>query len=523
MGALTTFFNLFKPAKTDPQKVSKLNDNFDIIDTEMHRPPLTVNGIAPDSETRDLYLETVPLAENLSSDIAQLNTGTFVERMSGGSASIEDGDAFLTSLKGNMIRTGYVAESLNMTVTPAEREEGVDPITATIDRDEWVAAVDTSGTTTFTYTTDWSADPEDYGITVTGTPISGDVITVVYVKENRGTITVATPTAFNSTGWNLFDETNGYAKVLKYSDQYGYKIGGTYYTIAWAATLTGEQTGITPTSGYFDVPGDGYVFVTGGDETTYIYATWSDWVSDYEGEFESYDLSTVDLTTVMLNFPYGLMAVGDVRDEINLNSQRAINRIERMAYSAENLALVVESGQAYTYDTNYIYAVRATAASNTIDLDGAYSVSDHGIEYYSGTTVPVITETLYGENLKDKLRTDVVTISGGLVNNLNSTATDKALTAAQGKVLNDHIGNVEALFNNSKIIKGFTTAQARTIDIKYNSNNAAVFASTASSFSIIIVTENDGWKIYGTNNLNITVSSGVITLPEYARYIVIMS
>jgi hypothetical protein len=113
----------------------------------------------------------------------------------------------------------------------------------------------------------------------------------------------------------------------------------------------------------------------------------------------------------MLNFPYGLMAVGNVRDEINLNAMTAINRIQRLAYTAENLATVEASGMAYTYDTNYIYVVLATPTTTSIELDGAYTVNDHGIEFFSGTTVAVAVETLYGENLKDKLRTDVLTIS----------------------------------------------------------------------------------------------------------------
>ena len=116
MGVLTPFFNLFKPAKTDPQKIEKLNDNFDIIDTEMHRPPLTVNEIEPDPETRDINITTVPLADNLSTDEAQINSGTFVIRASGGGASIADGSAWLSSIHGNQVKTGYVAESINMTV-----------------------------------------------------------------------------------------------------------------------------------------------------------------------------------------------------------------------------------------------------------------------------------------------------------------------------------------------------------------------------------------------------------------------
>ena len=439
MGALTTFFNLFKPAKTDSQAIGKLDENFDIIDTEMHRPPLTVNSVEPDPTTRNLYLETVPLADNLTSDQAQMDSGTFIQRSSGGEASIADGDAYLLSIRGNMVKTGYVAESINMTVTPAEREEGVDPITATLDRDDFVAAASASGTYTYTFTTEWSTDPSTYGITVTGTPIDGDVISVVYVKEDRGTITVANPSAFNSTGWNLYDNTAGYAKVVKYSESYGFKIGGTYSLVEFATTVSGTRQAVSIDDGYFTIPSDGYVFVTGGNSTTYILMTWSDWTEGYTGDFETYSDDSISLSEVMLNFPYGLMAVGNARDEINLNSQLAINRIQRLAYTAENLAAVIASGVPYDTDTNYIYAVLETPVSTAIELDGEYTVSDHGIEFFTGTSVPCTADVLYGNNLKNKLERDVLTISGGLVNSLDSTATDKALTAAQGKVLFDHI------------------------------------------------------------------------------------
>ena len=417
MSILTPFFNLFKPAKTDGVKVSDFNENMDIIDTEMHKPPLTVNGIAPDSTTRDLTITEVPLAGNLSSDIAQVVTGTFVERTSGGDASVSSGEAFLTSIKGNMVHTGQVAESLTIEVNAAERAEGVDPITATIDRDTFVAYVSTSGTITFTYGgSAWtvggsSVTLSDYGITVSGTPITNDEIVVVYVKEDRGTITVATPAAFNSTGWNLYNSTAGYAKVVKYSEEYGFKLGGSYSLVEFATTVSGTRSAVSMEDGYFNIPADGYVFITGGDSTTYIYATWSDWISGYPGDYQMYTVDTISLSEVMLNFPNGLFAVGAVRDEINLNTQVAINRVQRLTYTAENIAIVENSGVPYEADTNYIYAVLETPVTHSIEIDGDYTVSDHGIEFYSGTTVAPVTEVLYGENLKDKLRTDVLTIS----------------------------------------------------------------------------------------------------------------
>ena len=416
MSILTPFFNLFKPAKTDPAAIDLLNDNMDIIDTEMHRPPLTVNGTSPDSTTRTIQITEVPLATNLSSDIAQDVTGAFVERTSGGDASIDDGSAFLVAIKGNMVHTGYSPMSLTYTLNLATRTEEQDPITVSIDDDTYAAFVVTSGTTTFVYGTAWTVSGSEvnlstYGITVSGTPLEGDEIVVVFAAENRGTITVTTPSSFCSTGWNLYNNTAGYAKVVKYSDTYGFKLGGSYSLVEFATTVSGSRSAVVMEDGYFNVPANGYVFVTGGDATTYIYATWSDWVNGYQGDFQSYTIDTISLGEAMLNFPNGMFAVGAVADEINLNTKLCINRIQRLTYTAENLQLVINSGMPYECDTNYIYAVMEIPSTHSIEIDGEYTVSDHGIEYFTGTSIPAVAEVLYGENLKDKLRTDVLTIS----------------------------------------------------------------------------------------------------------------
>lgn len=448
MSVLTSFFNLFKLAKTDRYSIDQFNANMDTIDTEMHRPPLTVNEIEPDPETRNINLEVVPLADNLTSDQAQMNTGTFLIRTSGGEASIENGSAWLSDIRGNMVKTGYVAESLNMTVTPAEREEGEETITATIDRDTFVEEVTSSGTITLTYTTDWSADPATYGITVTGTPINGDVITVVYVKENRGTITTAQPTSFVSTGWNLYNHAVGYARVVNYSNVYGFMISGTYTSIKFAETLSGEQTEIVPVDGYFTVPSDGYLFVTGGNNTdTAIWMTWSDWTEEpNDGTWEVYSQTSIDLSGVMVNFEDGLMRIGNTFDEINLNTLKAYSRIQKLEYTEQNLAAIIALGVPYDTDTNYIYAVRQVPVTYDISLSGDYTVSDHGEEMFIGSSVPVTGTFLYGNDLKGKLRRDVLTISQ---QTLTSAQKTQVLTniggasASSVQALSEHIGTVD--------------------------------------------------------------------------------
>jgi hypothetical protein len=459
----TTNFNLVKPASTDVYNINDFNGNMDIIDAEMAKPPLTVNGVAPDSTTRNLTLTEVPLAGNLSSDIAQIVTGEFIQRTSGGDSPIGDGDAFIISIKGNSVHTGLVIEVLDMDVQAVERET---PITATLNEETFKSYVSDTATITLTFLTSWSADPTLYGVTVTGTPVNGDTIVITYVKGNRGTITPASPSAFNATGWNLFNPTAGYAKVCKYSTTYGYRIGGSYNLVYFAETISGAQSAVTLEDGLFNIPSDGYVFVTGSDDTTYIYPTWTDWTSGYSGDFEAYTLETISLSEVMLNFPYGLCSVGIYHDEININAQTAIQRIERVAYTSGNLETVIAMGVPYECDTNYIYYVLETPnVTGDIGVNGEYTVSDHGIEYFSGTTVPVIAETLYGENLKDKLRTDVLTIS------------EQTLTTAQKDQVWSNLG-IDALDTK---ITGLGNAQVMTGYISGSSSDPTYGLETKTS------------------------------------------
>ena len=416
----------------------------------------SVNGEEPD-ENGDIPLTVVPYAQNLQSESAQRSHETFVQHTSGGTASIENGDAWLMLLQGNSVHDGYVPESLEMTVDAVDTEN---PITATLNRDTFVSYVEESGTTLLVYSTAWSADPALYGVTVIGTPTAGDTISIVYVKEERGTITVATPKKFVSTGWNLYSNTTGYAKVVKYEESY--RISGTYTSIQYSATLTGTRSDIAVNDGNFDVPADGYVWVTGGNSTdTAIYAVWTNWTDGYTGDFATYTESVVDLTTVMdTYFPVGLLKAGSVVDELNLNIGQAISRVEQLSYSAENLATAKASGREYEYDENFIYLARVSQVVNSVSIDGSVMADDHGIEYFTDTEVGVYAEVLYGNNLKNKLERDVLTISPqtltsdqksqvrnnfglgvaatyGVKDNLTTSSDGFLLDAKQGKKLKD--------------------------------------------------------------------------------------
>ncbi len=443
MANKTTYFELIKPTDAEYGDVADLNHNMDVIDDELHKRGKTVNGVEPD-ESGDYKVDEVQFAHQIVADDAQQSSGEYIFRTTGGDASLSDGEAKLVSLFGRSLHTGATPESLNMSVNAVPREEGEESIVASINRDTFVAYVLSSGTITLSYTDAWSANPSLYGVTVEGTPVAGDSIVIVYVKEERGLITNSDPDKFISTGWNLYNHTVGYAKVKKYSSNYGFLCGGTYTKLEFAATLEGEKTTITPASGYFTIPSDGYIFVTGGNNTnTYILMTWSDWGSGYEGSFKAYEESVIDFSTIMTNFPYGLLQVGGHADEINLGMGKAISRIERLAYTAENLAAAKASGREWEADTNYIYIVREVAIEYATTVSGNFTACDHGEEIIDGTTVPVYVQTLYGQNLVDKLRTDVVTKSNDFFGaNMPMSKTDNTKVKAVIESIQTMIANV---------------------------------------------------------------------------------
>ena len=352
-------------AQTIAQKIAEM-------ETAAEGTVKSVNSEVPD-ENGNAEITEVPAAQNLTSDSSQTVVGAFILRTTGGSRSVGSGDAQIQEIRGAMQHTGEVQEVLDISVP----EESA--ITAEVDGDTWKEEIDESGTYVFSYDGSvWKLDGDtvdlgDYGITVDGTPENGDTVTVTYVKENRGLITPATPTAFRATGWNLFNPSVGYARVAKYDG--AYHIGGAFTGIQFSATLNGERSALTVQNGSFTVPGDGFVWVTGGNATnTYITTEWTDWTTGPTVDWEAYMETTINLAAIMTaNFPNGLMAVGAIYDSISIEQNRAISRIERLDWDVDTL--------------------------------------DHGIEIIDGTDVAPVTMILYGQNLKAKLVNDVLTIS----------------------------------------------------------------------------------------------------------------
>lgn len=399
----------------------------------------SVNGVAADTNG-DVPLNEVPFAQNLTSDQAQAVVGAFILRTTGGSRSVGSGNAQVQEIRGAMNHVGIVQESIVTSVNAASSG-----ITADVtDRDAWVTEVEESGSYTFdsdgsNWTMDGdSVDLADYGITVDGDPDNGDSITVVYVKENRGLITPATPTAFRATGWNLFNPSVGYARVAGYDGNY--HIGGAYTGIQYSATLNGEKSALTVTNGSFTVPGDGFVWVTGGNATnTYITTEWTDWTAGPNVDWAAYSEATISLSAIMTaNFPNGLLAVGAIYDSISIDLGRAISRIERLDYDVDTLADIIEEGRAYEADESYIYVVRTTPTSTNISISGAFMANDHGIEIFDGTEVAPEAVILYGQNLKAKLINEVLIKGPQELNDAQKAQVRQNIGAAEGLAVEDY-------------------------------------------------------------------------------------
>lgn len=368
--------------------------------------------------------------------------------------------------------------------TPEEGEEYDQP-NVVIDAATWrnSSLGSASGTYTFTYDgTNWKYNSgivslDTYGMTVTGDLYPTDYISVVYVKAERGTLVTIKPTSFVSIGLNQFNKSNmilsnytinssgaivaqsgsyvAYAKA-PYSNSQGYiaydsnstitRIG--YIDTVPAAGKTVSLTGaavtaqIATTTG---VPensvdyGVGYVAVACTNiNGICIHPRWS---GGEDTNYKAYTASTITIPTKDAsnnNLPfvsYGLPSVGSVADEINFDLKEYIQRVGHYAYSAANLAIVQALGVDYDYDASHIFYVLTNPVRIALaaSVSGIYTVHDYGTEHFeysagTGTTAQAATagvmifgDHLYGQNLRDKLRRDVLTISAQTLSDSEKT------------------------------------------------------------------------------------------------------
>ena len=184
MSSTTTKLGLIMPATNEyPDIEEAVNENMEKLDSEVCNRGKSFNG-ATVGEDGGFHVNYIPYAGNLETSSGQKSEEEYIIRTSGGEASISDGDAWLLILRGRMRHNNFIPQSIDMTVIPMERTADPD-ITATLNAETFEAYVEEAGTYTLTYTTEWSATPSDYGLTISNTPIAGDTIIITWDGETN--------------------------------------------------------------------------------------------------------------------------------------------------------------------------------------------------------------------------------------------------------------------------------------------------------------------------------------------------
>lgn len=328
--------------------------------------------------------------------------------------------------------------------------------------------ITTTGTYTFVYDTghwkynDSTVTLNSYGITYVGTPSNNDtitidyiaatpnsILTVIYVKGVHGTIHNTKPISFQASGFNQFNKNdeNMYMPNMSINSSSGiitqtgenyvcyckavggvtngyaiYSSSGAIVRAGWCAELPHESSQVTLSSNstsslshvVFEQTGYVVVEVTDMDDIC-IHPSWSGTYDEYSNNYvspSSIILPTQSQNTTLPLGSYGMPAVGDVADILNLSTGNYIKYIERVSYSQSKIQELDSEGINYIYDETYIYYVKSVPEVYTITVDPNYIVNDFGTEEFifdSNDTnpVPVTAQILYGQNLRDKLRLDV--------------------------------------------------------------------------------------------------------------------
>ena len=558
----------------------------------------SVNAIEPDTNG-NISITNVATADNLTSPDGQTSFGTYIYRTSGGDVSLESGPAELLYIDGHVDIVGRVAEDIETSATNGiiitvdadtwrsqVGSSGTYNFTYTASTNSWNPVLATYGltasnvilssvsasvsgniTSASVNKTDWESNSGvletgsyyfyyiqsnwtldnnqvnlvTYGITITGTPKEGDIITVDYIaatpnstaivtytKAEQGIINVTKPTAFQATGFNQCDASTMfipdvtiannaiiastgnfvcYCKAVGGVDNgyVAYSAGEYITNIGWCAEL--PQLGSTVvttdqelTSSLASIPfaEDGYVVVAVSNKSDIcIHPKWSGSADTQYVAYVSPSVITLPQTGIYndqtMDLPlksYGMPAVGNVADRLNLDAGTYIQRIGHYVYSASNLALVQSRGVPYDYDANHIYYVLNDPIVYLVTVDSNYIVNDWGTEEFLDTTVPVTAQTLYGQNLRDKLRLDVepkkllftnITCSSFVSDNTYTDFPYKGTIPLTG-VTSNMIP--EVVFDMTQAISG--------------------------EYAPIAITYNGGIYIYSANNTSITIPTIIL-------------
>lgn len=473
----------------------------------------TVNANLPDP-FGNIEITRVPLADNLySSDNTEVY-GSFLIRTTGGNNDVHSGPAQIDYIRGNVEIEGRSEEHLAINASSTHVPEPGEiyiPISASISSSVWRASRygAESGVYMFIYDgSNWTynsltVDLTSVGITVEGSIFASDIVTVDYTKKEQGTIYIAKPEKFTSTGLNIFNKNNttniienatidlsGNIKAatnswvimvhVPYANDRGYVAYSSEYAITRigfstvkpaigdAVSLSGAALGAQLS--VYMVPEEGWLCVSTTDmDTLCVHPRWS---GENDLVYAPYTETTITLPTTDregTNLPlatYGMPSIEGVRDELNLDLKRYIQRIGVEPYSDEKLAEIEAAGYLHDYDETYILYALPMFKSYYLDssISGVYTAHDYGLEEFSGGSVTVYTDNLYGDNLKDKLKRDVVTISA------------QNLTTAQQKQVRENIGAAPAVtYGDTDLTEGTSTLSYGTLYFFSDGTNKKVY------------------------------------------------
>lgn len=243
-----------------------------------------------------------------------------------------------------------------------------------------------------------------------------------------------------------------------------------------------------------------------------VHPAWSEYMDKFYGPyFESeIDLSGIktldEISGTYVNLPlqeYGMPSVGttaeaSTKDILNFETGVYTKKIRRIANTTENMAATITycttHGTTFDYDANYIYMVLASSDYENLNaywqvdgswvkVNGSYIANDFGTEEFrfSSTAgyseLAVFVQILYGQNLKDKLRTDVLTLSA-----MN-------LTAAQQDTVQSYLGiatmlnPINAKLQNINYVRNESSASDTTVSIAPNTE-LVLTTSRSANFTV---------------------------------------
>lgn len=299
-------------------------------------------------------------------------------------------------------------------------------ISVTVDADAFEEEAYVEGTTAYTYTATLAIEPESQydaefdnlpeSVTFNGTPIVGDVITVLLTPKQVIPIVSELPATFTSTSMNCFDKDMAHTgNVYTVTDMVpNLENGYVVYSNASAITsLTLNGSAVTVQGGTFAVVyptsnEDVLSIETSKPESICVHPRWSGIKDEVYGEYWE--------SEILIPQVDNWYSIGTTRNEIDFVNGQYIERVSaHTATQAEIDELRADTGK--TYGVDYIYDNEIivlkldtpviTDISNEITTN-VYDVDDFGTEEfdeYAGGKFE------YKTNLVDKLRVDVLTRS----------------------------------------------------------------------------------------------------------------